>query len=461
MKKADLFFNVLRLPVDYAMILASGIVTYVFRTQILGTFRPVLFRVNLPLQHYIILVVLTAGVFVIAYAIAGLYGMRTRMSIAEEFFKILVGSSAGILAVIIYIFLSQSLFNSRFLVLGGWFFAIIFVFSGRLAIRVLRTYLVSRSDFGIHKAMIIGNDVLSEKIVRALEKDRASGYRIVKYLPNPEVGEVKVAVGNPGVDEVILTNPHYPAAHVMELVDFCHENHIIFKFIPNIYETLTTNFDVDAIAGIPVIELKRTTLDGWGQVLKRVFDIGAASVAMLVLAPIVAIIALAIKWETAGPVLVRLKRVSKNREFYLYKFRSMIENAESLKPYLTALNERADGPLFKITNDPRITSVGQLLRQYRLDELPQFINIFKGDISLVGPRPHQPDEIARYEHHHKKVLAIKAGATGLAQVSGSSALPFEEEVILDTFYVEHWSLWLDMKVMIKTALKMFRDRSAV
>jgi lipopolysaccharide/colanic/teichoic acid biosynthesis glycosyltransferase len=139
----------------------------------------------------------------------------------------------------------------------------------------------------------------------------------------------------------------------------------------------------------------------------------------------------------------------------------MVENAEELKPALAAYNERADGPLFKMRDDPRITRVGRVIRRTRLDELPQFVNILVGDISIVGPRPHQPDEIARYEKHHRKVLAIKAGATGLAQVSGSSDLPFEEEVALDSFYIENWSLLLDMRIMIRTAAKMLWDRSAV
>ena len=136
-------------------------------------------------------------------------------------------------------------------------------------------------------------------------------------------------------------------------------------------------------------------------------------------------------------------------------------SAESLKTTLMALNERPDSPLFKIKNDPRVTRVGRFIRKYRIDELPQFINVLRGEMSIVGPRPHQPDEIDRYKKHHKKVLAIKAGATGMAQVSGSSDLPFEEEVALDTFYIENWSLLFDIRLCLKTVLKMFGDHSAV
>ena len=155
-----------------------------------------------------------------------------------------------------------------------------------------------------------------------------------------------------------------------------------------------------------------------------------------------------------------LKRISQRQEFDLYKFRSMIKNAEELKKNLMEYNERKDGPLFKMKNDPRITRIGRFLRKYRIDELPQLFNVLRGEMSLVGPRPHQPDEIEKYEKHHKKVLLIKPGMTGMAQISGSSDLPFEEEVKLDTYYIENWSLSKDIYILLKTLIVLFKDRSA-
>ena len=460
MKKADLFFNVLRLPMDFLMLLAAGATTYIFRTEILRTFRPVLFEFNLPLMKYLYLVVFVSVLFIVSYAISGLYSMRVRMGIAEEFSKILVASSAAIMTIIIYIFLRQELFNSRFLVLGGWFFAILFVFLGRMLVRYLQIFFVSKYDFGIHKIMVVGNDQVATNIIDEITQNPSSGYRIVKHLLNPEIEEVRFSIGNPGVDEVILANHDYSADKIVELIDFCNENHLVFKFVPNLSQTMTANYEVDVINGMPLIELKRTALDGWGKVIKRVLDVFSGALGLLVFSPLMGIIAFAIKWETEGSVFARLKRISRNKEFDLLKFRGMIKNAEELKPYLEVFNERQDGPLFKIKNDPRITGVGRFIRRYRLDEIPQFWNILKGDMSLVGPRPHQPDEIEKYEKNHKRVLAIKAGATGLAQVSGSSDLPFDQEVALDTFYIENWSLWLDLKIVIKTLVKVFTDRSA-
>ena len=460
MKKADLFFNVLRLPVDFFMLLVAGVTTYILRTEILQTFRPVLFELNLPLVKYLYLVIFVSVLFITSYAVSGLYSMRVRMGITEEFSKILVASSAAIMAIIIYIFLRQELFNSRFLVLGGWFFGILFVVLGRILVRYLQIFFVTKRNFGVHRIMVVGNDHVATSIIDYITQNPASGYRVVKHLLNPEVEEIKASVGNPGVDEVILANHDYPANKIVELIDFCNENHLIFKFVPNLSQTMTTNYEVDVINGMPLIELKRTALDGWGKVIKRVLDVFYGTLGLIILSPVMGMIAFAIKWETEGPVFARLKRVSKNKEFDLLKFRGMIKNAEELKPYLAGFNERQDGPLFKIKNDPRITKVGRFIRRYRLDEIPQFWNVLKGDMSLVGPRPHQPDEIEKYEKHHKKVLTIKAGATGLAQVSGSSDLLFDQEVTFDTFYIEKWSLWLDLKIIIKTIIKVFTDRSA-
>ena len=138
----------------------------------------------------------------------------------------------------------------------------------------------------------------------------------------------------------------------------------------------------------------------------------------------------------------------------------MIDNAHLLKKEMTQLNERNDGPLFKMKNDPRVTRVGRFLRRARIDELPQLFNVLRGDMSLVGPRPHEPEEVAKYEKHHKKLLTIKSGMTGMAQVSGSSDLSFEEEVKLDTYYIENWSPALDIKILLKTLVILFKDRSA-
>lgn len=461
MKRSELVFSVLLLPVDYIMLVVAGIVTYLMRTQILNAYRPVLFQFRMPFDRYITLVLVVGLLFILAYAFSGLYSLRSTRSIIEEFFRISIASSAGIMAVIVYIFVQQELFDSRFLVLGAWLLAIIFVSLGRYGMRKLQKFLVGRFQYGIHRVLVIGDDDLSHRLANEMKQNPAAGFHVVKQLANPELSEIALAAGNPGVEEIILANPNFPEERVRELVDFCHEQHIIFRFVPNISQTLTANFAIDTFIGVPLVEFQSTRLEGWGRVAKRTVDILCSTCGLILLSPIFVVIAFSIKWETAGPVFVRLKRVSRGVHFKLLKFRSMIRNAEQYKKMLMPFNERKDSPLFKMKNDPRITKVGKYLRKYRLDEFPQLWNVLRGDIALVGPRPHEPAEIARYEKHHKKVLAIKAGITGLAQISGSSDLPFEEEVALDTFYIENWSFFQDIKILIFTFLKLLKDRSAV
>jgi exopolysaccharide biosynthesis polyprenyl glycosylphosphotransferase len=463
MKKSELFFNVLRVPVDFLMLLVAGMATYYFRTEIISAFRPVLFQLNLPFIKYFSITVITALVFMGCYAVSGLYVMRTRSSMIDELLKIIIGSSAGIMAMIIYIFLRQELFNSRFLVLGAWFFAIVLVALGRFTIRHIQRSMTAKKEFGVHRVLIIGNGSIASRIVEEITNSPEQGYRIVAQLADHDMHAIAELYQKHHFDEVLLANPSYDHNHTAELVDFCNENHCTFRFVPHVYETLTMHSSVDIVAGLPLIELKRTPLEGWGRVFKRVADMVWSILGIAVLSPIFLLIAALIKLDTKGPVFVALKRMSMNREFELYKFRSMVNNAHNLNAYYRSLgNDRPQaGPLWKMKDDPRITRLGRFLRRTRLDELPQLWNVLKGDMSLVGPRPHQPDEIAQYQKHHKKLLAIKAGATGMAQISGSSDLPFEEEVTLDSFYIEHWSLWLDMKIIFKTMFKMLNDHSAV
>jgi len=399
----------------------------------------------------------------VAYAVSGLYSLKIRRGLFDELLKIIVASSAGIMTIIIYIFLRQELFDSRFLVLGGWVFAVIFVFVGRLLVFLLQKYYVTRQNFGIHNVVVIGDDDSAVSIVSQIKNQPHHGYRLSKHFTTPDLKEIQEAKAANLLDEVILTNLNYSEEKILELVNFCHDNHIVFKYIPNIYKTLTANFDIDVVGGFPLIELKRTKLDGWGKVAKRSFDVLGSMVGLILLSPVFLIVSILIKTDTPGSVFVSLRRVSKNKEFDINKFRSMIKNAHDLNLQMRLVrNDRPDaGPLWKMKDDPRITRVGKFIRRTRIDELPQLWNVLKGDMSLVGPRPHQPDEIEKYEKHHRKLLAIKAGATGLAQVSGSSDISFEQEVTLDTYYIENWSLGLDLKIILKTIFKIFTDRSAV
>lgn len=195
--------------------------------------------------------------------------------------------------------------------------------------------------------------------------------------------------------------------------------------------------------------------------LKRILDITGASLGLLAVSPFVPFIAAAILWESPGPVVVKLSRVSRGKVIKVYKFRSMVHGAHAMKPDLSHLNERRDGPFFKIRDDPRLTRTGKLLRKFRLDEFPQLVNVLSGELALVGPRPHEPEEVIHYPGRYQHLLLAKAGVTGLSQVSGASSLPFMKELELDSHYVQHPSLATDAKIIGKTIGIIFSDPTAV
>ncbi len=193
----------------------------------------------------------------------------------------------------------------------------------------------------------------------------------------------------------------------------------------------------------------------------RILDIIGSVIGLVLMIPFTPLIALAVKLTSRGPLFVKLNRVSAGKKIEVYKFRSMYEGAHQMKGVLAVLNERSDGPFFKIKQDPRVTPVGRVLRRFRLDEFPQLINVLKGELALVGPRPHEPEEVIFYPHPYKHLLLAKAGVTGLSQVNGASALPFMKELELDDHYVKNRNLLLDAKILAKTAKIIFSDPTAV
>lgn len=461
MKRAELIFSAILVPIDFLMLIAAAITAYFLRiSPFIAEVRPVLFSESLPFSKYFLISLMIIPLWIVFFAISGLYKLKTDRHVVEEFFKVAIASSAGLMAIIIYIFVSGSLFDSRFIILIAWVLGIFFVTVGRFLMRRLQSWLVAKKGLGVHRVFVIGKNGVAERITNSIACHISGGYKMVGGFADVNVPAIQDALKKSDIDDVILTDTNFPKEKIVELINFCDDNHVSLKFIPNLFQVLAHNTEIGSIGGYPLVEFKRTSLDGWGQIIKRMLDIIGSTLGLILLLPFFIAIAIFIKLDSKGPIFVKLKRVGYKKNFYLYKFRSMVENAASLKKELEERNERKDGPLFKMKNDPRITNVGRFLRKTRIDEFPQLINVLKGEMSLVGPRPHEPEEVAKYARHHKKVLAIKPGMTGLAQVSGSSDLAFDEEVKLDTFYVENWSLTKDIKILIRTVWVIFFDKSA-
>ena len=197
------------------------------------------------------------------------------------------------------------------------------------------------------------------------------------------------------------------------------------------------------------------------QAIKRVTDVVGALVGLILLLPVVPILGALIKIESKGPIFVALPRVSRGRNIFIYKFRSMVPGAHAMKQSLMHLNERRDGPFFKMRHDPRLTRVGTFIRRFRIDEFPQLWNVLTGDLSLVGPRPHEPKEITHYPERYRHLPQAKAGITGISQVRGASGLPFLKELEFDDYYLTHQSMWLDTKILLRTFVIFLFDHNAV
>ena len=230
--------------------------------------------------------------------------------------------------------------------------------------------------------------------------------------------------------------------------------------MPDLFDIVTSRIVSERIGNIPLLGFLEDSLQGWPRWIKRFIDLVGSSLGLVVLAPFFAVIAVMIKLTSKGPVFFTQTRLGKNgKPFVVYKFRTMKVGAEFEKEKLQHLNE-ARGPLFKIREDPRLTKIGGFLRRSSIDELPQLFNVLLGQMSLVGPRPPLPHEFEKYELWQRKRLQATPGITGLWQVRGRSLLPFEEMVKLDIYYLENWSLWLDIKILLKTVWAVVTGRGA-
>ncbi len=452
MKKNDLTFSAILVPLDYVMLIAAATAAYFLRyVSWIQTIRPVIF--NLEFNQYFNYVCLIAVGWLVIFIIAGLYQIKGPTKIFDEVGKIFLACSTGMLAVIVGAFFSRELFNSRFILLAAWIFSIVFVLLARLIVRLVQ-YILLGKGLGVRRVVMIGANDSADDIAKEMYRNKRLGYLLVARFDDFNNGtseELDKLYQANRFDEIIQADAGLSREQNMALLDFADEKHLVFKYAADFFTTQSPRVDLYTIAGVPVVEVKRTVLDGWGKILKRVFDIFFAILSLIILIPLFLIIALLVKVDSVGSVFYGQKRVGvKGQTIIIWKFRSMIKNADALKDKLLVHNERKDGPLFKITDDPRLTRVGKILRQWSLDELPQLWNVLRGSMSLVGPRPHLPKEVQNYEKQQKKLLNIKPGITGLAQVSGRSDLEFAEEARLDIFYIENWSFWLDLIILIKT-----------
>lgn len=469
MKKFELFFGLAKIPIDIVMTILGFLAAYELRLitePINGIALPIDYSVLPTLNEYLIFSFKTALVLLVIFSIGKMYSLKTTMKFSYETRKTLILCGIWVMAMITYFFFTRTFPFSRLATLYSWTLSISFIVLGRALLRIFQNMLL-KMGMGQRKLIFIGNNNITLEIAAKLAQDPS--YKILGVIGNKEekgklkflgtMQQMEYILKKRNVDEIIQTKSDFNETQNEDILEFCEQNHIQYRFIPDLLDVKRSNISIDTIGGIPIISLKPTPLEGWGKVIKRITDIIGALIGFILLSPILIITAIAIKIDSKGPILFSklddgspVKRVGQHgKTFKFYKFRSMKPNTDQLRyTKLADKNIRNDGPLVKIKDDPRITRVGKFIRRYSIDELPQLWNVLIGNMSLVGPRPHLPEEVAKYKDHHHFVFTIKPGLTGVAQISGRSDLHFEEEVKLDRYYIENWSIWKDIKIIFKT-----------
>lgn len=323
-------------------------------------------------------------------------------------------------------------------------------------------YTRYREGLDTRNVLIVGSGRVGHALRNHLESLQHLGFRFRGFIALTEAeaedGDADI-IGNIGncltlaralfIDEIFFSGP----ADKMLMIDLVQKARAIgvdVRVVPDLYDGLAWNAPVEYIGQFPTIPLHRRDFPAGAFMLKRFLDTTLSVLALIVLSPIVLAIAIAVRLDSPGPVFFRARRVGrKGRTFVCFKFRTMVINAEALKEQLKHHNER-DGILFKMTHDPRVTRTGQFLRKYSLDEIPQFFNVLRGEMSLVGPRPPIASEVERYDLEHLRRLVVLPGMTGLWQVEARHDPSFDSYISLDTAYVENWNLWLDIKILLRT-----------
>ncbi len=362
---------------------------------------------------------------------------------------------------------------SRLAYVYAWALMILGILLGRVARGVLlaRAY---RRGRGVRNVIVLGATPAGKMVMQNVATCLGRGYRLLGFVD--EHGEAPSRFGRFAklgaaaelhdllathtVDELIVALPAASHARIAAILEHCGDHDVAVKLVPDLFDLRLSRVRLDSVVGIPIIDVQAERADRAGAALKRGLDLVVAGLALVVAAPLLVATALAVRLDSPGPILFRQERLGKDGwPFTILKFRSMRTDAERQLALLREQNE-ASGPIFKMRRDPRVTRVGRVIRALSIDELPQLWNVLRGEMSLVGPRPPLAHEVAEYEDWHRRRLESTPGITCLWGVSGRSKLDFDEMVMLDLYYIDNWSLGLDLRILLRTALTLLRPGGA-
>jgi len=473
----SLFARAFLLIVDITMINLAFVAAYFLRFTV---FRGVDLSngfVDEPYSNfYALQIAVTIGLIVTFY-LKGLYRLRTASPWAKQFWIIASSTTSAfaIFTALDYVFRSTDLgidAQSRAVVIFTWAAVLTFVSLARLLV-VGALVFIYRRGFFLTKLLVVGSGRLGKLMMQQLAASPHLGYRVIGFVEDQEVPladfgrftalgyiwELDQVIRGTRAAQVIVALPSHDHQGILHAANICERAGADYKLVPDMYELSLSRINVDTIEGIPLIGLRRGIANVFQLRVKRLCDILIASSVLLLGAPIWLLVALAIKLDSPGPILFSQQRIGLRGEpFGFLKFRSMRVDAEEALD--TLRTTQAERNLFKQKNDPRRTRVGRFIRPFSIDEAPQLINVLRGEMSLIGPRPLPAVESTNYDDWEKGRFEMKPGLTGLWQVRGRSDIKFDEMILMDLYYIENWSLKLDLQILLQTIPAVHMRRGA-
>lgn len=466
---ATIVYSLCLVALDFLALVAAFVGGFVIR----GRFGTVPVAHPIHAATYISIFVTLLPFWIIVFALLGLYNSNIYEQRFRELARLLIGTFVGLLFVTFWAYADVTpIFPSKLVPIYSFTIGFLLVVILRNLARLVRTELF-RYKIGLTSVLIVGKTKVSEELIESLASP-GSGYKIVgvvgakslvEGMRIPNFSTFKDFLDSKSTDKVdgiIQTELYAYEGKNREILEYAQENHVAYRFVPGNTELFVGNIEVELFRqSIPVIAVHRTPLFGWGRVIKRSFDIIISSLALVVCSPILAFIFLTLAIFGGRPIYKRERLTIFGRSFTIYKFRSLKKAYNGLDPEQgfkkmgrpeLAKQYRANGDFLAM--DPRISKIGRFLRATSLDELPQLINVLKGDISLVGPRALIAEELEKSAFKNR-ILDVKSGLTGLAVVSGRKDIPVEERRQLDLYYVQNWSFWLDLTIILKTVRILF------
>jgi exopolysaccharide biosynthesis polyprenyl glycosylphosphotransferase len=464
---ASLLYSFILLLCDFFALVLAFTLAFIVRVKL--DERPLIEPITA--EAYIAVVALLLIVWLIFFSVLGLYRSQVYDNRFKEAFLLVVGSLIGILFLIgaEYV-MDRPIFPARLVTVYGLVFAFLLTLLFRTLARAIRRSLF-RYGIGINDVLIVGSTPITAELAHGLH-DKNSGFSVVGIVTNDHAtyAHVPTRYHFSSFDEAITKLKHHDINTIVqtelyadqdkndEILTYAQEHHIAYRFVPGNNRLFVGSIEVNLFQNIPTVAVHQTALIGWGRIVKRIFDIIVSALALILLSPIMVLIYMALV-VSGGKAIYKRKRLTRfGHEFTIYKFRSLKTDYTGMDPEqgFTKMGRpdlikkfRENGDYLK--SDPRISQFGRFLRLTSLDELPQLFNVLKGDLSLVGPRALIPEEMNEFHKKHM-ILSVKSGLTGLAVISGRRNIPFEERRKLDLYYVQNWSFWLDIVIILKTTV---------